>query len=448
MKAPTHKTHGRYYSHTLYGKRFQYPVIMMHSVQRIGILAVALLLFCGMTGTVYGDSLILLWKVHSQDDQPVSGITIADDGSRVLAGGGQLAVFSRSGDRLWGGNVGAIAAMSGDGKYVVTAIDRNVLLLDNGGVNVWTRTMGAPVSNVAISKNGSLVVAMDTSGYISTWDLSGWSNGTLKIEPAKNMVLSPTADLIVVTTDSGLRYVNSLPALLWKDNRSDSLDLYSAFTSDGSTIYTAGGKRVSSHTKDGTLNWQKMVTDEDITSLACSDDGQTVVVGSQDANVYALDSRGNTHTKFKTGEWVNAVALSRDGTLIAAVSVDRSLSLLTRTGQVQTTIRTDSIVQPRSLAISADKTCLVAADPSTIYAYTIQPGAILADETAPPRLITTRITPVTTATQQVTTAEASPVITVTEEIPTTAATTKKSPVSLVTGICAIAMVLVLVRRTG
>jgi WD40 repeat protein len=420
----------------------------MHSAQRIGILAVALLLFCGMTGTVYGDSLIPLWKVHSQDDQPVSGITIADDGSRVLAGGGQLAVFSRTGDRLWGGNVGARAAMSGDGNYVVTAIDRDVLLLDKVGVEVWTRAMGAPVSNVAISKNGSLVAAMDTNGYISTWDLSGWSNGTLKIEPAKNMVMSPTADLIVVTTDSGLRYINPLSTLLWKDNRSDSLDLYIAFTSDGSTIYTAGGKRVSSHSKDGTLNWQKMVTNEDITSLACSDDGQTVVVGSQDANIYALDSLGNTHTKYKTGEWVNAVALSRDGTLIAAVSVDQSLSLLTRTGQVQTTIRTDSIVQPRSLAISADKTYLVAAGPSTIYAYTIQPGAILPDETAPPRLITTRIPAVTTAPQQVTTAAASPEITVTEAIPSATATTKKSPVSIVTGIFAIAMVLVLVRRTG
>ena len=65
---------------------------------------------------------------------------------------------------------------------------------------------------------------------------------------------------------------------------------------------------MSSHTKDGTLNWQKMVTDEDITSLACSDDGNGAG-RSQDANVYALDSRGNTHTKYKTGEWINAVAL-------------------------------------------------------------------------------------------------------------------------------------------
>lgn len=420
----------------------------MQSAHRIWILVVALLLFCGITGTVYGESLTPFWKVHSQDDQPVSGITLADDGSRVFVGGNQLTVFSRGGDRLWGGYAGSVAAMSGDGKYVVSAMGGNVRLLDKDGVEVWTRTMTAPVSNVAISKNGSVVVAINTNGYLSTWDRTGWSNGTLKIESAKNLVLSPTADLIVVTTVSGLRYVNPDVTLRWKDKRADSIDTYIAVSADGSTIYTAGGKRVSSHTQDGSLVWEQMVTDGDITSLACSADGLTVVVGSQDGNVYAVDSRGNTHTKYKTGGWVNSVALSRDGNLIAAVSVDRYLSLLTRTGQLQTTVRTDAIVPAGSLAISADKTYLVVADPTTIYAYYIEVGVILADETATPRQIIAPVTPVTTATKQITPTEVSPSITVTEEIPTATATTPKSPVSIATVICALAGVLVLVRRKG
>ncbi|MEN6444175.1 MAG: PQQ-binding-like beta-propeller repeat protein [Methanoregula sp.] len=419
----------------------------MQRVNRTIILVVALCLFCGITATVYGETLTPFWTVHPPDDLPVRGITLADDGSRILVGGSQLTIFSRGGDRLWSGDAGAISAMSGDGNYVITAIDRNLRLLDKSGAEVWTRTMNTPVNYVAISKIGPLVVAMDTDGDISSWDLNGWSNGTLKIEPVKNLAISPNADLIVVTTVSGLRYVNPDLTLRWTDRRTDSLDTYIAISADGSIIYTAGSKRVSSHTKDGTLNWQKIVTDDDITSLACSGDGQTVVVGSQDANVYALDSQGNTHTKYKTGQWINAVAVSQDGTIIATVSVDRSLSLLTRNGQLQATIKTGAIVQPRSLAISSDKTYLVAADPSTIYAYYIETGAISPDETAPPRIISSRTTTMTPAALEITTTVVTPSITVTEEIPTAIPTTKKSPVSVVTGVCAIAVVLMLARRT-
>ncbi|MFA5221939.1 MAG: WD40 repeat domain-containing protein, partial [Methanoregula sp.] len=196
----------------------------MQRVNRTIILVVALCLFCGITATVYGETLTPFWTVHPPDDLPVRGITLADDGSRILVGGSQLTIFSRGGDRLWSGDAGAISAMSGDGNYVITAIDRNLRLLDKGGAEVWTRTMNTPVNYVAISKNGPLVVAMDTDGDISSWDLNGWSNGTLKIAPVKNLAISPNADLIVVTTVSGLRYVNPDLTLRWTDRRTDSLD--------------------------------------------------------------------------------------------------------------------------------------------------------------------------------------------------------------------------------
>lgn len=417
--------------------------MIIQSVHKTSMLAVALLLFCGVTATVYADSLVPFWKVQAPEDLPVTGITLADDGSRILVHGNQLSVFSRGGERLYGGYAGSVAAMSGDGNYVVSALGQNVRLIDKDGAEVWTKTMKAPVSHVAISKSASVTVAADTDGDISSWYLSGGSNGTMTIEPSKNMALSPAADMIVVATDKGLRFVNPGLFLMWTDNRTDSIDRYIAFTSDGSTIYTAGGKRVSSHAKDGTLNWQRMVTTADITSLACSGDGRTVVVGCQDGKVYALDMRGIAHTEYKTGGWVNAIGLSQDGTLIAAGSVDRSLTLLTRNGEVQRILKTTSIIQPRSIVISNDKSYLVYADQSTINAYYIEPEVFIADETATPRPTTFRTTPATTAVPAMTTIE-----TVVTEIPVQTTATQKSPVSLVTVAGAVAAVLALMRRHG
>ena len=79
---------------------------------------------------------------------------------------------------------------------------------------------------------------------------------------------------------------------IWSDNKSGSLDSFIAISADSSTIITSGENRVSSHTNRGALNWMKDVTREAIIDMACSDDCTTIVLGSQDGNVWVLDQTG------------------------------------------------------------------------------------------------------------------------------------------------------------
>lgn len=179
----------------------------MRAAFRILVLIAGILLIGGTIGTASGANVELGWKVHSPDDMPLSGVTISSDGSKVFVGGSHLLVISRHGKIQWGGWAGGIAAMSADGNYVVTALGEHLRLLDNNGVELWTRSMGTPIRAVDISPNGSLIVSADNRGTLQSWNPSGESGGVALIEPAKNVMISPQGNLIVIASEAGLRYV-------------------------------------------------------------------------------------------------------------------------------------------------------------------------------------------------------------------------------------------------
>jgi WD40 repeat protein len=408
---------------------------------------IAMLLFAGcIVAPVTAMSITPAWKVSLPDEMPVIGITIADDGSRVLVRGNNLMMLSNDGKLLWSGDAGGIAAMSGNGAYVVLAFGESLRLLDSNGVEIWTRNGGAPINAVAITPNGSLVISDNTRGYLMTWNRAGDSLGRVQLDPAKSIAVSPAGDLIVIASDAGLRYVNAGMDLLWTDNSSGNFETMIALSSDGSIIYTAGGNRVSSHTSTGTLNWQKDVTSEQITGMACSASGDVLVLGSQDKNVYVLDSNGYTRLKYPIGQWINAVSVSRDGTLIAAGDINRYLTLFFRNGILAGKVRTDRIIQPYSVALSPDGNRVVVGDELTIYGYTLGPDIMNADETATPRPMVSQ-TSLATPVSQITTDLPVPVGSGTGNLPGAAATTKQSSPSLVAGVCACAIVMILFRRT-
>jgi len=421
----------------------------MRTVFRIVAVMAAVFFASCIFGTITAASIVPAWKVNLPDDMRVSGITISDDGSRVFVGGNLLMVLSGDGRLLWGGYNGAVAAMSGNGKYVVTAMGETLRLLDKDGTLIWTRTGGAPITNVAISNTGSVIVSDDSRGYLRTFNVAGESFGTARLEPAKNIAISPAGDLIVIATDSGLRYINPGLDLLWSDNRSGGLETFIAISIDGSTIYTAGGNRVSSHTRTGALNWQKDVTSEHITDMASSESGNVLVLGSQDTFVYVLDNEGYTRKKFPTGQWVNAVSISRDGTMVAAGSIDRYLTIFFRNGVQIGKVRTDRIIQPRSVAINPDNNRIVVGDELFVYGYTLEPDSGFVDETATPRMTAIRTPQVTTdlIISTTTTEQPVPELSGTAGSPVTAATTKKSPVSIIAGLCAITIMMVILRRS-
>ena len=336
---------------------------------RIHRIAAALLLAACLAGTVAAISLGIDWKQAPPTDSPFAGIAISSDGNTVFGGGNQLLVRSWDGTSHWGGQAGSVAAMSTDGNHVANCLGPAVVMYDNTGAPSWTRNMGAPCTALAVSPNGSFVISADQNGNLDSWAPNGDFWGRNTTDPAKRIAISPAGDLVVVTTQAGIRFYTPALNPVWADNRSGSLDDYIVISSDGSTIITAGDRRVSSHTNTGALNWQVNVADAAIRDIAASDDCSIILVASEDNRVRALDRYGNVHWTFDTGQWANAVRASRDGSVIAVGANDGTLFVLDHGGNLLTKRKSDTAIQPRSLAVSRDGTRIAAADQQQLYGF-------------------------------------------------------------------------------
>jgi hypothetical protein len=345
---------------------------------RIYLIIAGFLLMMSMSGIVTAAGLAKTWTERTPADTPFSGVMFSKDGSTVYAGGSQAFVRSWNGDKQWWGWNGKIASMSADGNYVISATGRSIYLINKSGVQLWVVGTNTPVRAVAISNDGSLIVGADDSGNIFSWGTKDESRGTIKTDIVKQAAISPSGSLIVVTTEAGISYFTGItdftPQLtqIWVDNKSGSLESFIEISADSSTVITSGDNRISSHTSRGVLNWREEVTQNAIIDMTCSDDCTTIVLGSQDGNVLVLNQLGKVQWKYPAGSWINAVGVSGDGSVIAAGTLDRNLYILNKEGQLLANTRMDTIIQPRSVAVSRDGKRIVVADQIALYGFELR----------------------------------------------------------------------------
>jgi len=322
-----------------------------------------------ITGIVTAAGLAHTWKERPTADTSFSGVMFSADGSIVFAGGDQMFVRSWEGDKHWGGRSGTLAVMSADGNYVISGIGNRIQMIANNGSELWVRNMNAQVRAVAISGNGSLIISADNSGIIRSWGVNDESWGATQTDLVKQIAISPSGSHVVVTSEVGLKFFTPFLDQIWADNKSGSLDSFIEISADGSTVITSGENRVSSHTSSGVLNWMKVVTQDAITDMACSDDCTTIVLGSQDGNVWVLNQLGQLQWKYPAGTWINSVGVSRDGSVIVAGALDRNLYILDKDGQLLAKTRTDTNIQKRSVAVSRDGKRIAVADQGALYGF-------------------------------------------------------------------------------
>jgi WD40 repeat protein len=309
------------------------------------------------------------WRESSPTGSTFSSAAISADGSKVIGGGSLLLFRTWAGDRRWAGPPGMVTAMTADGNEIVWTSGQSLDLVDSSDATLGIQTMGGNIRAAAISANGSFIVGADDRGTIMSWGRSGEFFGRNTTDLVKRIAISPAGNLVVVTTEGGVRFYTPALDPVWTDNRSSSLDDYIAISSDGSTILTAGGTRLSSHTAGGDLRWQTEVTRNAITDLACSDDCSTIIVGTEDNTVLAIDRYGKIHWTFTAGHWITAVGASRDASVIAAGGIDGTLFVLDHGGDLLVEKQTGTIIQPRSIAVSGDGRRIVAADEHNLYGF-------------------------------------------------------------------------------
>jgi hypothetical protein len=366
---------------------------------RIHRVGTAFLLTISIIGIATAASLAPAWKEIPIAEGSFFDVMFSADGSTVYAGGNQMFVRSWDGTSRWGGRAGHVATMSSDGNYVVSAAGNLIQVLDRNGTEYWIRGMGAPIRAVAISTNASLIIAADENGDIHSWTGNGESWGLNRSDLVKQIAISPSRSFVVVTTAVGLKYLSPDMTPVWWDNKSGSLDSFIAISADSSTVITSGENRVSSHTSSGALNWMKDVTREAIIDMTCSEDCTTIVLGSQDGNVWVMDQQGRIMWTYPTGSWINGVGVSHDGSIIAAGALDGNLYILNHYGNLLAKTRTRGIIQQRSVAMNGDGKRVVFADQFALYGYDIlgSPEVTLEETFTPtPRFTVISPTPVTT----------------------------------------------------
>lgn len=342
---------------------------------RLYLLMATLILIAGVTAPVSAASLAADWKEHPMEGNVFSGVVFSADGSVVYAGGSKMILRSWDGTREWGGKAGTAAAMSPDSNFVISGNANSVVLYDRDGVDIWTRNFNRDVRAVAISPDNSFIVEEDDSGMIQSWAGSGDFIGRNTTFPlVKSLKISPDGYYVVAATDEGLKSITPTMNLIWEDTKNGSWDSLIAISDDGSTIITAGGTRVSSHTAWGRLNWMKDFSSSAITDMACSADCAVIVIGSQDGKVQVINRYGDERWDFTASQWVNGVGVSRNGQEIAVGSLDKNLYVLDGSGNVITQVKTDAIIQPRSVAVNGDGSRIAVADELTLYGYEVIQG--------------------------------------------------------------------------
>lgn len=365
---------------------------------RINLLVAGFLLITCIVSSVSAASLVLSWREQPSGDAAFSNLMISRDGSMVFAGGDQVFVRSWDGDTRWGGLSGAVATMSTDGNYFVSAINDNVRKINRTGNEIWNRITGSPFTAVAVSGDGSLVVAADNRGYLRSWKADGKNLGVNNDTDKVNRIeISPSQDLVVVSSEEGPKVFSPAMKLIWENDTFGNLDSFLAFSADSSTLFFSGDNRVLSYTATGSPNWEKEITRDAIVDMACSDDCASIVLGSKDGNVWVLNREGQVQWKYSAGSWVNAVGVSRDGSVIVAGTLDRNVYTLDKDGDLLATTKTDTVIRQQSVAVSSDGKRIVVTDEHTMYGFElagIPEGTPTV--TSPPTLITTPVTVKTT----------------------------------------------------
>ncbi len=412
---------------------------------RIVLATVVILIFC-FANTAMAAGIGTDWKErYPFEGSPLTGLVFSSDGSTVFAGGNQIYVRSWDGKEHWNGRLGSLATMSTDGNYIVYSLGTELVMLDINGTKLWSRSMGGTVRALAISPDGALVVSADDNGNINTWYRNGEFYARNQTALVKQLAISPKDTLVAATTETGLQFLTPALNPVWEDTKNGSIDTDILFSNDGSTIITAGGRRVSSHTNTGQLNWMNDVTTGAITGIACSYDCSVIVIGSQDSTVQAMDRYGKVHWSYPTGQWPNSVAVSQDANVIIAAGIDRNLYVLDHGGRLLAKKEMDTIIHSRSLAVSPDGRRIVVADEHAINGYTLSPEPdnielITVIPTSSPRYTSTPTPPQTSLPATGTTVVTTPVT----PIPVT--TTPQSPLDPVTVLLAAGAGLSLVYR--
>lgn len=334
----------------------------MHTTRFIILCGAALLLLFAGPATC---ATTPLWIEDATVGGELSGVVISADGSTIVTGGDQLISLTRDGRKRWSGWSGTSLDISSQGDYILTSQGMVVRLISGSGTLLWDKNMDIAVKDISMAPDLSLIAAAG-GGKVRTMTFSGEgiaSNETLTVNQVRIM---PPKNRVLVTTSRGALLLDQKLMPEWEDT--NSTQNLVAVAPAGSLFVTATSNRVRMYTGNGSLVWDKRFPVGDAQALAWSRDGSTIVIGLNE-NVVALNRNGGQLFMANATDWVTSVAVSDDGNTIAAGSLDKTLYVWNHAGAQLGTFTVKNAIRPNSVAVTGDGQLIVLVAQSAVYAF-------------------------------------------------------------------------------
>ncbi|MEM3845796.1 MAG: PQQ-binding-like beta-propeller repeat protein [Candidatus Parvarchaeota archaeon] len=193
------------------------------------------------------------------------------------------------------------------GNIYIGCLDGNLYSITNTGSLNWKFQSGGEIgSSPVLSDDGSTIYFGSANGYFYALNAS---NGSEKwsYQTGAGIVSSPALDsngnVYFGSTDDYVYALNSNGQLIWKYDTGSRIGSSPAISNGVLYIGNEAGYLDAINITNGQLNWSYKTGGYILSSPAVDADG-TIYVGSEDGNLYALNSNGSLYWKYPTGNVV------------------------------------------------------------------------------------------------------------------------------------------------
>ncbi|MCW5775696.1 MAG: protein kinase [Phycisphaeraceae bacterium] len=330
-----------------------------------------------------GNAVIAVWDASSGAEFPsalselrktdsVRSALYSEDLSHVIATtvrGVPILIDCITGERLaefWSVvPVQAVAAASGDGLTVITAVRRD------GRAQVWNAAAGEEILRlmghlggvraVAMAPDGTRSVTSSGNGVVSLWDSEGNKLRVLaeRESATSALAISPDSSRIIAgAQDGGVRlwFTDSERVPVTLPGHAEAI-LSASFSPDGETAVTASADAVRLWDANDGSPIAVLVHDAAVRLALFDPTGRLIATGSEDGEVRLWNAKtGERERQIAAGSAARCVAFTPEGSRVLIGNADGTAQVIDVTSEQRISVLTGHADEVTCAAISPDGT--------------------------------------------------------------------------------------------
>ena len=284
---------------------------------------------------------------------------------------------------LTGNWVVSSPAVSDDGTVYIGSVDHHLYAINSQGKQKWSVDLAGPVISSPLISAGSIYITAAGLSNLSTSDMNATGTGYLyKVSSSGSEVVLYTFPGVVGTSpvmnSDGTVYVGCLDHKMYAINKNGtkkwSFTTYGrigsspALSSNGATLYfgSEDGNIYALNTSDGSKKWKFKTQGAIVSSPAIGASG-TIYVGSLDDYIYAIKKDGTLAWKYDTGGRIGSSPSISSGILYVGNELGNLYAIDALNGHLKWSYKTGGYIMS-SPAIDSDGIVYVGSADGNLYA--------------------------------------------------------------------------------